>query len=176
MKESTENKITCYTKSGYFSRGHCVDKEVSFISDGTWEVKVGGKSVDLTNMYIDERFQLSIEGISLVFECVNKIQLCCGIRVSRSVIMTRYHTLDTWQSQGNSPSRSLRSIVCMKTIPLKSKVNCCRTCQKMTFSCQEAKRETVLKPIEETSSEPFIDQIKRLFPQANDSMVSLLIE
>ena len=53
MKESTSSAIICETKSGCFSNGHSVDKVLVFHSNGTWNLTVGGISIDLTNLHID---------------------------------------------------------------------------------------------------------------------------
>ena len=176
MKTLTSSKIICETQSGCFSNGHSVNKVLVFESNGTWNLTVGGKSIDLINLYIDETFELQPEGINLIFKCVDKIQLCGGVEVFKNIIMSRYHTLDSWQTGSNSPKRSMRSLMCMRVVPLNSKVYCCRTCQKMTFSTTETKEKSVLKPIQENNSDPTLEQIKRLFPQANDNMLSLLVE
>ena len=176
MKKISSSEIICETQSGCFSNGHSVNKVLVFHSNGTWNLIVGGKSIDLTSLYIDETFELHSEGIDLIFKCVDKIQLCGGVKVSKNIIMTRYHTLDSWQTQSNSPIRSLRSVMCTRVVPLNSKVYCCRTCQKMTFSNTDTKEKSVLKPIQENKSDPTIEQIKRLFPQANENMLSLLVE
>ena len=176
MKESTSSEIICETKSGCFSNGHSVDKVLVFHSNGTWNLTVGGISIDLTNLHIDETFEMHPEGINLIFKCVDKIQLCGGVKSSKNIIMSRYHTLESWQIESNSPVRSLKSVMCMRVVPLNSKVHCCRTCQKMTFSKTETKQNKVLKDIQENNSDPTIEQIKRLFPQANESMLSLLVE
>lgn len=182
MKKCSPTEIICETQSGCFSNGHSVNKEIAFNINGTWQLGIGGKSVDLTKVYIDKTYQLCQEGICLVFKCVDKIQLCNGIKVSKSIIMSRYHTMDSWQSQGNSPVRSVRSLMCMKVVPLHSRVYCCRICQKMTFSSSESKEKRVLKPVQENdsekenNSESTVDQIKRLFPKANDTMLTLLME
>lgn len=176
IKKCTSSEIICETESGCFSNGHSVNKTVMFHTNGTWALSIGGKSVELTNLYIDKSFQMCQEGIRLVFKCVDKVQLCNGIGVSKSIIMSRYHILDSWQSNGNSPVRSIRSLMCMKVVPLNSKVFCCRICQKMTFHNPEAKEKSVLKPLQENCSAPTVDRIKNIFPQANDDMLALLVE
>ena len=94
--------------------------------------------MELTNLYIIKSFQMCQEGISLVFKCVDKVQVCNAIGISKSIVMSRYHILDSWQSNGNSSVRSIRSLMCMNVVHLNSKVFCCRICQKMTFHNSEA--------------------------------------
>ena len=81
------------------------------------------------------------EGINLIFKCVDKIQLCGGVKSSKNIILSRYHTLESWQIESNRPVRSLRSVMCMRVGPFNFKVYCCRTCQKTTFSKNETKQK-----------------------------------
>ncbi|XP_052258149.1 uncharacterized protein LOC127862916 [Dreissena polymorpha] len=64
--------------------------------------------------------------------------------------------------------------MCAKVVPLHSRVVSCRICQKMTISKSDNKENEPVQNI--PVAEPLINQVRSLFPQADENMIELLVE
>jgi hypothetical protein len=174
IKKISPEEIICETQSGYLSNGNGVTKSITLHMNGMWELEIAGKKVNLSKAYIDGTFHASEKGIKVVFSIVDKIQLCCGLEITKSIIVSRYHTLDLWKRPDNTAVRSMRSVMCEKVISLNSHTFVCRTCQKMTFS-QSDNKENQPEP-HAPGPESLIKQVRNLFPGADENMIELLVE
>ena len=115
---------------------------------------------------------------------VQSMRLCEGVCVTKSIQVSRFHTLEKWKSS-EKEERKVRSVICKKLIPLNALINTCRICQKMTFGQKTANVALVnttenakLHPnkIEKATMplQPSKDSIKKLIPGATDEMVELI--
>lgn len=78
--------------------GNNVMKKVTLFSNGTWTLHISGKEVDLSSVYVSNRFSATKEGVEVVIAAATLLKLCDGVKVSKGVIVTRYHSLNLWQT------------------------------------------------------------------------------
>ena len=74
--------------------GNNVSKTIIVHNNNIWQFKIAGKIVDLSKIYIEGTFHLSVKGVTEVFNAVVNIKLCSGLKVTKSIIVSRYHTID----------------------------------------------------------------------------------
>lgn len=185
IKES-ESQLTCDIDCNIQINGNSVYKRVTFFNTKKWTLEVSGKSVDLENMFINSTFQVSQESITAVCLSVQSLKLCEAVKVTGSVVVSRYHTVENFKVNERQ-ERKVRSIMCNRVVLVNSISNICRKCQKMTLGRLQSQPEKEnitrapqeIKPANtEVNSKPQVlikEDIKRLIPKANDEMVELLL-
>jgi len=134
VMEASEKYIRCETNTSYKANGHAVKKCIIFSSDNAWKLQIAEKDIDLKSLLISNTYQFTKEHISVIFETVQKVKLCEGVTVTKSVTCSRFHTLERWENTLDEQIvRKLRSVICTKVVNFISVVGICRTCQKMTL-------------------------------------------
>ena len=178
---TSDKKKVFETLSNCQSNGNRIIKKLIFDADGKCDVCISEKVVDLSNIGVAFRYQFNSNSIKAVFDIVEALKLCNGVKYNKQLIVSHFHTLDTWKCNCET-FRSLRSLNCMKAVPFHSKTNTCRICQKMTFMCGKENKPVKRKCDESKKNElakcskPCIADIKGLNPNAPDEMITLLLE
>ena len=135
IKKTCDSMIICSIESESLCNGSQICKEISFHCDGKWELTVCGTSVNLHTIHANDTFSLDRESIISVCTAVEKLQLSEGVKVTKSVIVSRFHTLDQFQkSTSAKPVRTLRSLTCDRNVTFGTKSLTCKTCRKMEFN------------------------------------------
>ena len=130
--EEKYNLLRCSLDTLCESNGNCVSKIVTFYTNGQWQLDVSGQSVDLEQHQIANTYRSGRNGVNIVLTAVRKVSLCEGITVTNNIIMTRFHIIDKWKSNGKT-QRILRSKLCNRIIPFNAQSKTCIKCQKMTM-------------------------------------------
>lgn len=179
FKNKKKEHLEFFIDTGFKVNGHPVEKHLTFLRDFTWKASVGDKEVDLKSIGVDNTFVTNEESVQTVCNIVEKMKLCQGIEINKSLICSRYHTLESWRDcSTQSLTKRLRSILCLKVIKFNARKYVCRQCQKMTFGKKTEKNDENDKS---TISETYIDktqmkeEFKRLIPCASESMLELLV-
>lgn len=174
VMEASEKYIQCETNTSYKANGHAVKKCIIFSSDNTWKLQIADKDIDLKSLLISNTYQFTKEHISVILETVQKVKICEGVTVTKSVTCSRFHTLERWENTLDEQIvRKLRSVICTKVVNFTSTVSICRTCQKMTLGgVSKEKTQTNLDP---KTRKVTAGDITKLIPNATKDMVTLLL-
>ena len=87
---------------------------------------------------MNDKFSLQRDSIKSVCTTVEKLELCEGVTVTKNVSVSRFHTLEQFQTcTSDKAVRKLRSLTCNRIVGFGSKSATCKTCSVMTFSQQE---------------------------------------
>ena len=175
LKSKTNDKIEFQQDSQYTSNGKCIVKYVSFNINGTFEVFIGGKLQPLDKINVDSAFQLSASHILSVFSIVDRLVLCNGMPVNKSITVSRFHTIENWTVNGKT-IKSLRHVSCLCIVPFNSKSATCRVCQKMTFYYNKSNKEKENQPHQVAKEKSTAERLKELFPNAPSAMITMLLE
>lgn len=179
LLHSNAEEIHCECQSGFLSNGHHVYKKIIFRNNGTWELYIGNKKIELQKMHIADCYQLNTVSIDSIFQCVKEINLCAGISFNRPLFISRYRIHESWQKENDSPMQTVRSVLCLKVIPFNAKVPHCKTCKKMTLTTPQDKENVNPSENEDNtvaSNKSKLDEIKKLFPNASEQMLELMVE
>lgn len=178
ITDTSNETVSCHIDSGCTANGNHVLKTVSFHSDGKWDLCVFGRNVDLSKIDIDNTFEKTESSITSVCSTVEKLKVCEGKAHSKSVLMTRYHTMDVFQVSATKPAvRTIRSAICNGVIRINTTTNTvtCPKCSKMHLSTP-ADKENKENMNTDNSYDENVKQIKNLLKNANPELVSLFIE
>lgn len=187
--------------SGQYCDGNEITKNVTLFCDGTWSIHISGTEINLNSIYISDKYIPTPESIQQVIKTTRLIRLCEGVKLTKTVVVSRYHVLNKWQND-EGECRCLHSVVCSKVVALNALSQTCRKCGKMTFTKktktdQENKsRKTEKENVPLTNVTNIMinnntdennndqmpnlnkqitrDEIKALVPDAKDEMVELL--
>ena len=178
INEFEENKLVCELVTPFTVNGSVIRKQITLQSCGKWKLFITGTDVDLRALSIDDAYANDEEGVSLVFEIAEKLNICKGIKVTKSVVCSRYHTLESLEIN-NVKTMNLRSISCAKVVCFSAWGGCCRVCQKMN-SMKTAKENTIPEEVDENNncSKPkkvTAEDFKHLIPCATSDMIKLLL-
>ena len=83
-------------------------------------------------MFINSTFQVSQENITAVCLSVQSLKLCEAVKVTGSVVVSRYHIVENFKVNERQ-ERKVQSIMCYRVVLVNSISNICRKCQKMTL-------------------------------------------
>lgn len=185
MKSSDANKISFTYDTNYYSNGSQIAKCVTFYANKTWSLTICGHETHLEIFEVDKRFDVSKESIELVCKQVVMLKLCEGITVTKSIVCSRYHTLECLIIPGSaSPVRKLRSLLCCRVVSLISDTNTCRYCQQMTFgqnntiidkTTSEQGSQEEPAPCDNQTKKASKEDFKKIIPDASESMLELLM-
>lgn len=183
--------VKCSVPSNIFCDGNEVFKIVTFFSNGEWTLDISGTKVDIESLFLSNQFTASHESILIVLKGVNLLKFCDGVAMRKDIIISRYHTLNKWNICGLE-RRQLHSIVCNKFVPMTSMSGTCIKCRKMTMHTVPCTRNTECNDKENAEnikhskvnytnlnngkeSSTLKDDIKKLFPNAPQEMIELLL-
>jgi hypothetical protein len=172
--EASEKYIRCEINTSYKANGHVVKKCIIVSSDITWKLQIADEDIDLKSLLISNTYQFTKEHISVILETVQKVKICEGVTVTKSVTCSRFHTLERWENTLDEQIvRKLRSVICTKVVNFTSTVSICRTCQKMTLGgVSKEKTQTNLDP---KTRKVTAGDITKLIHNAAKDMVTLLL-
>ncbi|MES9883829.1 MAG: hypothetical protein ABW185_23505 [Sedimenticola sp.] len=169
------NEIACEIETAFLSNGLKVNKHVTFHRDGSWNLKVAGKNVDLKKHGILDKYATNRDNINLVIRIVKQIHLCCGVRVTRNINVSRFHTLENWHNSDEGNTRVLRTLSCNRIVPFNSQITTCLMCQRMTFTSSESSSIKAGETSEKSNNVTKQD-FRKLIPGATDEMLDLLMD
>lgn len=121
-----ENCVTCKYFTGILVNNNPVRKIVNFYENGTWTLKICEKEINLEKVYVPDKFQFTKECIRTVFETVVVLRLCFGIKVNKSVIVTRFYQYEQLIKENGLKRRLVRSILFEKNISMSIHTDTCR--------------------------------------------------
>lgn len=184
VKDENESKLTCDVECDIQINGNQLYKRVTFFKTKEWTLEISGQKVDLASVFIKDDFEMCQESIRAVCASVKIVRLCEAVTITKSVVVSRFHTVEQFNSS-ETQERKIRSIICSKIVSVNSVTNTCRKCQKMTFGQpkNELSKENVTSKAKEDkdmktgtkAAETTKEDIKRLFPNANEEMIEILL-
>ncbi|KAL4217005.1 hypothetical protein ACF0H5_023461 [Mactra antiquata] len=173
----TDKEVVCSTESGHFSNGNAIVKKVTFYDNGTWDLSIFGRCVNLNRVQVLNTFTYEEFSINTVCSVVKLLNVCEGVLLHKTVSMSRYHTLEQFQKQGTTTSkRTIRSLNCQGIVPFTALNNTCKSCRCMTFSCPTTKKENYNSESGKSEENENLDKIKNLLKNANPELVNLFLE
>lgn len=176
IKQICDNKLICSIECDSQCNGNIINKQITFHKDCTWELSICGKTIDLDIVHVKNTFSTEEDSIVSVCYLVEKMQLCEGIEMKRSVIVSRFHTLEKFQKSSSAKSiRSLRSVTCNRVVSFDAKTSACKTCRKMTFSNPLVNKENS-NIVEKQPDTENVEQIRHLLKNADSELVNLFLE
>lgn len=177
VNEVSDKHIVCSIESDCLSNGNVISKKIIFHENGTWELSIGGKTVNLETVHVDNTYFVDKDSIGIVCTIVEKLQMCEGVVVNTSVIISRFHTLEQFQKNSTTPSvRTVKSISCNRVIDFGAHSSTCRICQNMTFSSSDTIKESINLNPSTANDDENVERIKHLLKHANPELVNLFIE
>ena len=177
IKKTSDSMIICSIESGVLCNGIQMCKEISFRSDGKWELTICGKNVNLQTLHANDTFSRYNDSVMSVCTAVEKMQLCEGVAVTKNVIVSRFHTLDQFQkSTSAKPVRSLRSLTCDRIVTFGTKSLTCKTCRTMTFNQTTGTMNKENSNVEKQPDDENVEKIKHLLKHADPQLVNLFLE
>jgi hypothetical protein len=175
--KATDKSVSCHIESNCIANGNKVIKTVSFHDNGTWELNVFGRIVDLSKIDIDNTFEYCESSINGVCSLVQNLHICEGIIHKQSILMNRFHTMDKFQVSESKPAvRTIRSVTCNGVVGFASQSKTCRTCRTMTFSTTDKENKSPCSGQSNNINDNKITRIKHLLKLANPELVSLFLE
>lgn len=178
LTKQSDNWLMFTCASQCKSNGNPVLKTVTFNTDCTFEVSIASHVLDLSSLGVSGVYTLNTEDVLTVFTIVIKLNICNGVRVSKSVIVSRFHTLESF-TVNEDTFKCLKSLNCQVALAFNMRSSTCKVCQRMTFRNSEipkAEKHCKGSLPETNESECRTDLIKKLFPNAPAEMTNLLIE
>ena len=176
IMEARAKYIRCESNTSYKANGHAVKKCIIFSSDNTWKLQIGDKDIDLKSLLISNTYQFTKEHISVILEIVQKVKICEGVTVTKSVTCSRFHTLERWENTLDEQIvRKLRSVICTMVVNFISIVSICRTCQKMTLGTKIGAVSKEKRNLDPKTRKVTAGDITKLIPNATKDMVALLL-
>ena len=116
--EESAKFVKCVIDSGYLSNGNKVEKTIIFNENGEWQLQISGTWVELSTIFIENKYKINKENIETIIQAVRSISLCQAVKVTKSVVVSRFHTLEKWSNINNEAERKVRSVMCKRVIPL----------------------------------------------------------
>ena len=179
-KEITKECLTLSCKTEFCVNGHSVIKLLTFKYDGTFEVNIGGKEVDLNSHHISNTYNK--DNIETICRIVKSMQICQGVVVSVSVVCSRYHTVEILKDCNKDvESRIVRSLNCRKILNFNSIIKTCHICKHMTFQDKTNNKENQNADSKASSytcklsDNNLKEEFRKLIPNASNNMLELLI-
>jgi len=101
--------------SGQYCDGNEIIKNVTLFCDRTWSIHINGFESNLNSIYISDEYIPTPESIQQVIKTTRLIKLCEGVKLTKAVVVGRYHVLNKWQNN-EGESRCLQSVLCSKVV------------------------------------------------------------
>ena len=106
IEDDNENSVSLKHFTGY-----CIDGHQVFKQDGSWKLKMCNKLINLSTLYVCEKFQFTKESIHIVCQTVNILKTCVTVTITTSVIVTRFHLYQRIEESNGIKKRVVRSIL-----------------------------------------------------------------
>ena len=144
IEDENENSVSLKHFTGYCIDDHQVFKEIELCKDGSWKLKMCGKLINLSSLYVSEKFQYTKESIAIVCRTVKILKLCAGVTINSSVIVTRFHLYQRIEESNGIKKRVVRSILCDQIVALNTIKETCKKCLKMTLHHPEKESKKIV--------------------------------
>lgn len=173
--QADDKQVVCSCKSLYKVNGYNVTKVLTFHKNLTWSLSVGDKTIDLPSLKIDAKFVIEENSIKTICKIIEKLDICSGVEINRSVICSRFHTIETFTDGQETQTRRIRSIMCGQALQFNARSPVCKICQKMTFTIKNEQKENQLSSLNIKTISTSKETFKKLIPCASDAMLELLV-
>jgi hypothetical protein len=137
LTKETENCLIYNLDTGIEVNGVNISKTLKFYKSMKWDLVVCGKTVDVSKVFMDSTFKFSKESVNVICAGVLMLNLCEGVKVTGSFVVSRIHVVEQFKDRNNKTERKVRSVVCDHIVPMNSIIKTCRTCQKMAIATQQ---------------------------------------
>lgn len=187
IESETKTSLTSKLKENEFEINGCkIYKYITFSNDGRWKLTVTDKEVNLDAIQISDTYECSCQSIRTVCKLANLLPLCTAFPLTKSVIVSRYHTIENLKICDHQ-QRKVRSILCDRVVPFNSAEKMCLKCKKMTISVPNKNNDKENQPnkpndtieinrqVSPNTSCTTREKISKMFPGANDDMIDLLM-
>ncbi|KAH3728867.1 hypothetical protein DPMN_054829 [Dreissena polymorpha] len=130
--EILNDSVKCSIPTKIFCDGNEVYKVIQFQCNGHWKLKISGTDIDLKSLFMNDCFNANKESVQTVIQGVHLLKLCAGVQISKTVFMSRYHTLNKWtfDHDNDNGSRLIHSVVCNRLVGMNSVSGTCKKCLK----------------------------------------------
>lgn len=183
LEDENETSVTFKHFTGYSMDETPVYKVVQFHKSGKWTLKVSGKEINLPSLYVSDLFEYTIESVKVVCEIVKILRLCNGVKITSSLIVTRFHQYQRIQYENGTKRRIVRSVMCNQIININAVNDTCIKCQKMTMNHPGKENIPYCEPEssqpQSTDAQPLKkrqlskDDFKALIPDITEEMAEL---
>lgn len=109
------------------SNGNRIVKTLTLTNHCEFEVSIASHLVDLRSLGVDNRFNLNTLDVLTVFEIVTKLKICNGVNMSKSVVVSRFHTLEVFTA-GEVTFKCTKSLNCQVVLAFNGILDTCRVC------------------------------------------------
>ncbi|PIK42462.1 hypothetical protein BSL78_20691 [Apostichopus japonicus] len=124
-------KLEVSVSASMFVDGNMVMKDIQ-ICDGTWTLKVRGRSIDIDKLDLDSRFVCTERGFLKTIDIVRKLSRCRGFHLIEPREELRYFRVEKIRSEISSTDVTvIRSSYCKQVLSWAATSGICTCCKKL---------------------------------------------
>ncbi|KAK3107457.1 hypothetical protein FSP39_015012 [Pinctada imbricata] len=179
----TAHQIICCMRTKFKINGMEIHKIIKFNVDKSWELWIAGKEVNLQQAKISKYFQFTTNSVLGVLHIVSMMELCEGIQITKSIVCSRFHTIEDFENtcdKENTGRRRIRSMICQKLTSLIGTSKACVTCQRMIFDTSGKSQGEILKEKDKNeqrqqkNNSTTEEDLRQMIPNAPPEMITFL--
>lgn len=111
--------------------GSSIVTELNIHKNGTFEVSIAGKLIDVTKFWISKKLKFTDRSLNAFFLCLKTLCLCHGSKLDsadKDIFSTSKKCVKEFFSMGTVSFTVVRHIECLRVVPVTSSSYCCGKC------------------------------------------------